>query len=50
MWNQDDDFTAWLDEEDLGTDDEPLDDHVLDMMYRAWLAGYEFGACLAESR
>jgi len=41
MWESDEEFTAWLDEEDLGTDAWPLDDEVLELMYRAWLAGKE---------
>jgi len=42
MWDSDENFLEWLDEEDLGTDDKPLDDHTLQLMYRAWVAGIEF--------
>jgi len=37
-WEQDEDFVAWLDDENLGTADSPLDDETLNLMYRAWLA------------
>ena len=38
MWEQDKGFVAWLDQEGLGTDESPLDDEALDLMYRAWKA------------
>lgn len=44
MWEDDEEFVAWLDDEGLGTDESPLDDDVLDLMYRAWLAGKESAA------
>jgi len=40
-WEQDEDFVAWLDDENLGTADSPLDDETLDLMYRAWLAALD---------
>jgi hypothetical protein len=40
-WEHDEDFVAWLDDEDLGTIDNPLDDDVMELMYRAWLAALE---------
>lgn len=43
MWNQDLDFLSWLDDEELGTDENPLDDDTLELMYQAWTAGFEFG-------
>ncbi len=43
MWENDRDFVEWLDETELGTDDNPLDDDTLELMYQAWVAGYEFG-------
>lgn len=41
MWNDDEDFVRWLDSEGLGTDDNPLDDETIDLMYQAWLAALE---------
>jgi hypothetical protein len=38
MWQYDHDFVDWLDSESLGTDENPLDDDLLDLMYRAWKA------------
>jgi hypothetical protein len=37
-WEDDDDFVEWLDDEDLGTNEYPLEDEVLELMYRAWSA------------
>ena len=39
MWESDKKFVAWLDREGLGTDEIPLGDDELGLMYRAWLAG-----------
>lgn len=39
MWEDDEKFVDWLDSEELGTDDDPLDDEVLELMHRAWKAG-----------
>ena len=35
-WSTDKAFNAWLDAEDLGTDNHPLHDEVLDLIYRGW--------------
>jgi len=43
LWEDDRDFTAWLDEKGFGTDGKPLDDDTLDLMYKAWEAGCEHG-------
>jgi hypothetical protein len=40
-WKQDEDFVAWLDDENLGTTDNPLDDETLVLMYRAWLTALD---------
>jgi len=39
MWQNDPQFIVWLDEEGLGTDENPLDDDTLDLMFQAWRAG-----------
>jgi len=41
MWSDDEDFVAWLDENDLGNDNNPLSDETLELMYQAWDAGYD---------
>lgn len=43
LWSNDKDFNAWLDQEGLGTDDCPLDDETLDLMYQAWTASRRTG-------
>jgi len=39
MWEHDEHFVAWLDEEELGTDENPLDDDTLELMYQAFVEG-----------
>jgi len=41
LWEDDEDFLDWLESEDLNDEDEPLDDEILDLMYRAWRAGID---------
>jgi len=44
MWDADHDFLDWLDREGYGTDENPISDEVLDLMYEAWKAGQENAA------
>jgi hypothetical protein len=41
-WFLDEDFLLWLDKANLGNDENPLDDDVLDLMYEAWCASMEW--------
>ena len=49
MWEDDEKFVDWLDSEELGTDDDPLDDEVLELMHRAWKAGQLSGLDVEEA-
>lgn len=43
-WTEDNDFAAWLRKQELVWELPPnLDDNTLNLMYKAWVAGYEFG-------
>jgi len=44
MWEDDDGFVAWLDEQGYATDDNPLEDWVIDLMFEAWEAGKEIAS------
>ena len=50
MWHMDEEFVAWLDQEGLGNDLEPLDDATLDLMYQAWQAAAELFGGLTRER
>ncbi len=45
MWQDDIEFNRWLDANGYGTDEFPIDDDILDLMYEAFVAGI----CFANS-
>jgi len=47
-WELDSDFVAWLDKNGFGTDDRPLDDDTLNLMWAAWTAGRRLGRIETE--
>jgi hypothetical protein len=50
IWEDDQAFVDWLDDEELGTDEEPLDDDTIDLMYLAWTAGIRHKRCRKDDR
>lgn len=40
-WEDDEDFVQWLESEGYTEGEDALDDEVIELMYRAWLAALE---------